>query len=87
MNGSVIKNLSKEKLFNCAIYIPNDISKIPLITDSISEEYDKIMKYFEEKKYEEIAEITGTSVGALKASFHHAVSKIEAHIIYKGKLS
>ena len=46
-----------------------------------------IMKYFEEKKYEEIAEITGTSVGALKASFHHAVSKIEAHITYKGDLS
>lgn len=34
------------------------------------------MKYFEEKKYEEIAEITGTSVGALKASFHIAVEKI-----------
>lgn len=36
-----------------------------------------IMKYYEEKKYEEIAEITGTSVGALKASYHHAVRKIE----------
>ncbi len=39
-----------------------------------------IMKYFEEKKYDEISEITGTSVGALKASFHHAVNKIEAHV-------
>lgn len=39
-----------------------------------------VMKYYEEKKYEEIAEITGTSVGALKASFHHAVTKIEAFI-------
>jgi RNA polymerase sigma-70 factor (ECF subfamily) len=39
-----------------------------------------IMKYYEEKKYEEIAEITGTSVGALKASYHHAVQKIEEHI-------
>ncbi|MEY3397628.1 MAG: hypothetical protein RL220_222 [Bacteroidota bacterium] len=36
-----------------------------------------IMKYYEEKKYEEISEITGTTVGALKASFHHAVQKIE----------
>ena len=36
------------------------------------------MKYFEEMKYEEIAEITGTSVGALKASYHHAVNKIKA---------
>ena len=35
------------------------------------------MKYFEELKYEEISEIVGTSVGALKASYHHAVKKIE----------
>ncbi len=35
------------------------------------------MKYFEEMKYEEISEVLGTSVGALKASFHHAVKKIE----------
>lgn len=38
------------------------------------------MKYFEEMKYEEIAEVTGTSVGALKASYHHAVKKIEAYM-------
>ncbi len=35
------------------------------------------MKYFEEMKYEEMSQITGTSVGALKASFHLAVKKIE----------
>ncbi len=40
-----------------------------------------IMKYFEEKKYDEIAQITGTSVGALKASYHHAVTKIEAFLL------
>ena len=39
-----------------------------------------VMKYYEEKKYTEIAEITGTSVGALKASFHHAVEKIKQDI-------
>jgi RNA polymerase sigma-70 factor (ECF subfamily) len=39
-----------------------------------------VMKYYEEKKYTEIAEITGTSVGALKASFHHAVEKIKKDI-------
>jgi RNA polymerase sigma factor (sigma-70 family) len=38
------------------------------------------MKYYEELKYEEISEILGTSVGALKASYHHAVKKIEAFI-------
>lgn len=35
------------------------------------------MKYYDEMTYEEIAEITQTSVGALKASYHHAVKKIE----------
>ena len=35
------------------------------------------MKYFEEMKYEDMSEILGTSVGALKASYHHAVKKIE----------
>ena len=35
------------------------------------------MKYFDEMKYEEISKITGTSVGGLKASYHHAVKKIE----------
>jgi RNA polymerase sigma-70 factor (ECF subfamily) len=35
------------------------------------------MKYFEEIKYEEMSEILGTSVGALKASYHLAVKKIE----------
>ena len=35
------------------------------------------LKYFEELPYEEISEITGTSVGALKASYHWATKKIE----------
>jgi RNA polymerase sigma-70 factor (ECF subfamily) len=39
------------------------------------------MKYFNELKYEEMSEILGTSVGALKASYHHAVKKIESYMI------
>ncbi len=35
------------------------------------------LKYFQEMKYEEMSEMLGTSVGALKASYHHAVKKIE----------
>lgn len=34
------------------------------------------MKYFQDMKYEEISEILGTTVGALKATYHHAVKKI-----------
>ena len=35
------------------------------------------MKYFDDMSYEEMSGVTGTSVGALKASYHHAVKKIE----------
>jgi RNA polymerase sigma factor (sigma-70 family) len=35
------------------------------------------MKYYDNMKYEEIAEVLAVSVGALKASYHHAVKKIE----------
>ncbi|WP_339705865.1 RNA polymerase sigma factor [uncultured Kriegella sp.] len=38
------------------------------------------MKYFEELKYEKMSEILGTSVGALKASYHLAVKKIEEYL-------
>lgn len=39
------------------------------------------MKYFEELKYKDMAEILQTSEGALKASYHIAVKKIEAYLI------
>lgn len=39
------------------------------------------MKYFDDMKYEEMSDVLGTSVGALKASFHLAVKKIEAFIL------
>jgi RNA polymerase sigma factor (sigma-70 family) len=35
------------------------------------------MRYFDDMPYEQISQITETSVGALKASYHHAVKKIE----------
>lgn len=35
------------------------------------------MRYFDDMKYEDMSEILGTTVGALKASYHHAVKKIE----------
>jgi RNA polymerase sigma-70 factor (ECF subfamily) len=38
------------------------------------------MKYFDELKYNEMSEILETSVGALKASYFHAVKKIELYI-------
>lgn len=38
------------------------------------------MKYFDEITYEEMSEILETSVGALKASYHHAVKKVEEYV-------
>lgn len=38
------------------------------------------LKYFEELKYDDISKITSTSVGALKASYHIAVKKIETFL-------
>lgn len=38
------------------------------------------MKYFQELKYKEIAEILDTSVGALKSNYHHATKKIEDYL-------
>lgn len=37
------------------------------------------LRYYEEMSYPEISEVLSTSVGALKASYHHAVRKIEEH--------
>lgn len=39
------------------------------------------MRYFDEMKYEEMSEILGTSVGALKASYHHAVKKLTESLL------
>lgn len=39
------------------------------------------MKYFDDLKYEEMSEILDTSVGALKASYHHARKKIEQFLL------
>lgn len=38
------------------------------------------LKYFEEMKYEDMSQVLDTSVGALKASFHHATKKVEEYL-------
>ena len=38
------------------------------------------MKYYDEMKYEDMSEILKTTVGGLKASYHHAVKKIEKFV-------
>ncbi len=39
------------------------------------------LRYFDEMKYEDMAEVLGTSVGALKASYHHAYNKVQKYLL------
>ena len=39
------------------------------------------MKYYDEVKYEDMSKMLDTSVGALKASYHHAMKKVEAFLL------
>ncbi len=44
------------------------------------------LRYYEEMTYQDISEITGTSIGGLKASYHHAVKKLKKHLTNKSIL-
>ena len=69
-----------EKLMNDAYFKADAIQKKLYAAILTLPEKQRIvfnMKYFDEIKYEEMSEILGTSVGALKASYHIAVKKIE----------
>lgn len=73
---SAIKNLEEDHYFT-----GDEIQKKLFAAIATLPEKQKVifnLKYFEDLKYEEISEILNTSVGALKASYHHAVKKIES---------
>jgi RNA polymerase sigma factor (sigma-70 family) len=79
LNSRIIENLPSDIYFDgnqIQIKLQKAISLLPPKQQLVFK-----MKYFEELKYEEIAVILDTSVGALKASYHHAVKKIEAYVI------
>jgi len=67
--GNFTGNEIEKKLFKALVRLPE---KQKLVFQ---------MKYFEDMKYEEISEVLGTSVGALKASYHHAVKKLEKYLL------
>lgn len=39
------------------------------------------LRYYDEMPYEDMSKILSTSVGALKASYHHAVKKVEDYLL------
>ena len=86
LNGITSEALQNKTIDNLKadVYFDGDEIQIKLqkaiITLPKKQQLVLKMKYFEELKYEEIAEILGTSVGALKASYHHAVKKIELYV-------
>lgn len=56
--------------------------KLQIATSKLPEKQKLVfqMKYFDNMKYEEMSSILDTSVGALKASYHHAVRKIKEEL-------
>lgn len=76
--GSIVEQLESDPYFNGShahALLHEAISRLPHKQRIIFN-----LKYFEEKKYEEISEILGTSIGALKASYHIAIKKIENYL-------
>lgn len=72
----LLKNIESDEYFD------GDAVQLKLLKaiESLPEKQRLVfnMRYYDELKYEEISEILGTSTGALKASYHHAVKKIMA---------
>jgi RNA polymerase sigma-70 factor (ECF subfamily) len=58
------------------------VIKLKEAVDALPEKQKLVfhLRYYEELAYDQIASITDTSVGALKASYHHAVKKIESKL-------
>ena len=59
------------------------IKKLEVALSGLPERQREVfnMRYYDELSYDQISELLQTSVGALKASYHHAVKKIEAHLL------
>lgn len=75
LKKNIIENLESDVYFNgdeIQLKLQKAIASLP---DKQQQVFN--MKYFQELKYREIAEILETSEGALKASYHFAVKKIE----------
>ncbi len=78
LQSRAINNLKADEYFEgdeIAVKLHLAVAKLPAKQQLVFK-----MKYFEDMKYEEMSEILGTSVGALKASYHHAVKKIEEFV-------
>lgn len=76
-NQAVANQLMADEYFDgdeTQAQLQQAISQLPAVQRAVFN-----MRYFDEMKYSEMSEILGTSEGALKASYHIAVKKIEAY--------
>lgn len=83
MEPTLEETTSEDRLFNHEIYDSEEVMKrIEQAVELLPSKQKLIFhyRYNEEMPYAQISEITGTSEGALKASFHHAVKKIEEFV-------
>ncbi len=79
VNYQLAKNLESDVYFNgneIELLLQKAIAKLPQKQQLVFN-----MKYFDAIKYKEMSVILDTSVGALKASYHHAVKKLEVYLI------
>lgn len=75
LNDYLIEQLEADSLFDgdeAELLLQKAIATLPQKQQLVFK-----MKYYEDLDYQSISEILQTSVGALKASYHHAVKKIE----------
>ena len=75
---SIVNNLQSDVYFEgdeIQFKLQQAIAKLPQKQQLVFN-----MKYFDDMKYREIAEVLETSEGALKASYHIAVKKIEGYL-------
>ena len=73
-DSSLLRNLEADSFFDgdaLQLELQEAIARLPEKQRLVFN-----MRYYDELKYEEMSEILGTSVGALKASYHHAVKKL-----------
>ena len=78
MYNTMINNLRQDPYFDgdeLDIKLQSIISKLPPKQKLVFQ-----MKYYQNKKFKEISQILGTSMGALKASYHIAKNKIKKEI-------
>lgn len=77
-NEYLIENLESDTYFDGDEYQMLLQKAIAILPDKQRLVFN--MKYFDEIKYEDMSQILDTSVGALKASYHHAVRKVEEYL-------